>query len=253
MRPQTALGGGPGGAAPTSLVLSRESLGEISGVEHCPKKPQDLVALENPGLRFPASCDTYSCSVCGGRKAREAAVCITFAAKVAKRRRLVTFTHLPDCDSRDGFQRARQQLYDFTFRVREQGYAWEWGWCIEVNPKGTGFHAHGVQHGDYVPQALLQDLWGGRIVDVRALRTPEASVYVVKEAARVAGYITKGGTSDLAAHLARNGGRAAHWSRGFLHGRTKREALSEARSALAEGEALTWVLIPAGAPHPLAR
>jgi hypothetical protein len=70
----------------------------------------------------------------------------------------------------------------------------------------------------------------------------------MKEARRVAGYTVKEATGDhgsLLEHLALNGGRAAHWSRGFLHGMTKREALSDLRSQLSDGEALTWRLVPA--------
>lgn len=232
-------------AAPSSLVLDRES---VSGPEpvHCPKKPLDLVALERPELRWPASCDAYWCTVCGPRKAQQAAALITWGARQVDRRRLVTLTGLPD-----DFQRARWQVRDFARRLRGEGHTWEWAWAIEANPKGTGYHAHGVQHGSYVKQARLQDAWGGRIVDVRALSRPGAGVYAVKEALRVAGYVTKGAAGGgLHDHLGRNGGRAVHWSRGFLHGNTKREALSELRRELAGGEALTWVLVPAGAAAP---
>ncbi len=65
----------------------------------------------------------------------------------------------------------------------------------------------------------------------------------------MAGYVSKGATAgdvdSLAAHLALNGGRPAHWTRGFLHGKTKREALSALRAELSDGEALTWRLVPA--------
>jgi hypothetical protein len=170
---------------------------------------------------------------------------MTWGLRRAERRRLVTLTQLPD-----DFARARGQVRDFAYRVRQDGYAWEWCWAIERNPKGTGFHAHGVQHGDYVPQKRLQETWGGRIVDIRALARPGAGVYAVKEALRVAGYVTKGTGSSLTEHLGRNGGRGAHWSRGFLHGRTRSEALAELRRELADGERLTWVLVPPGEDAP---
>jgi hypothetical protein len=236
-------------AAPSSLVLNRESVGEKGqdpDPAWCPRKPLDLVAIERPDLRFPASCDAYYCSVCGPGKARQAAALITWGARQVDRRRLVTLTGLPE-----DFQRARGQVRDFARNLRNDGYRWEWAWAIEANPKGTGYHAHGVQHGDYVSQAHLQQRWGGRIVDVRALSRPGAGVYAVKEALRVAGYVTKGTAGGgLVDHLGRNGGRAVHWSRGYLHGNTKREALAQLRTELAGGEALTWVLVPAGAAAP---
>lgn len=234
--------------SPTSLVLYRTTVsqdGPGNGLQHCPKKPLDVVAVERPDLRFPASCDAWWCEVCGPRKAQTLAALMTWGLRRAERRRLVTLTGLPD-----DFQRARWQVRDFARRVRGDGYAWEWCWAIEANPKGTGFHAHGVQHGDYVPQRRLQEAWGDRIVDVRALAKPGAGVYAVKEALRVAGYVTKGTGSNLSAHLERNGGRGAHWSRGFLHGRTRNEALAELRRELADGERLTWVTVPPGAEVP---
>ncbi len=171
---------------------------------------------------------------------------MTWGARQAPRRRLVTLTGVPE-----DFQQARRQVRQYAAALRADGYRWEWAWAIEANPRGTGFHAHGVQHGDYVKQALLQERWGGRIVDVRALKQPGAGVYAVKEALRVAGYVTKGAAGEmLPEHLERNGGRAVHWSRGYLHGRTKREALAEIRTELADGEALTWALVPPGADPP---
>lgn len=227
-------------------------MGEIgpgSGPLHCPKKPQDLVAVEDPALRFPASCDAYLCTVCGPRKAQQVAALMTWSARRCQRRRLLTLTGLPD-----DWQAARGQVRDYLRRLRSDGYRFEMAWAIERNPRGTGLHAHGLQHGDYVPQALLQERWGGRIVDVRGLRTPGAGVYAVKEALRVAGYVSKGATAgnpeQLVEHLAVNGGRAAHMTRGFLHGLTKREALAELRKELSDGRALTWAVVPAGAPAP---
>jgi len=175
---------------------------------------------------------------------------MTWALRQADRRRLVTLTLLPA-----DFQEARHQVRDWVYRVRRSGCAWEWSWAIEENPRGTGYHAHGVQHGGYLDQAHGERLWGGRVMDIRALKTPGAGVYAVKEALRVTGYTMKGATSSseaLRAHLDRNGGRVAHWSRGFLHGLTKRDVLSRVREELAgEKERLTWVLVPAGASAPL--
>jgi hypothetical protein len=147
------------------------------------------------------------------------------------------------------FQRARGQTREFIYRLRRDGYDFEMAWAIEQNPKGTGFHAHGVQHGDYIPQRLLQERWGGRIVDVRAMRTPGAGVYVVKEAQRVVGYVTKGagaaGYGGLPAHLDRNGGRVVHMTGGYLHGLTKRQAVRAIAADFSHGDSRTWHLEPA--------
>lgn len=240
---QGARRGAEGGAS-SSLVPYRESVGEI-----CPTKPLLVVCDQSPDLRFPASCDRYGCTVCGPRKARQKAALMTWAARHADRCRLVTLTQLPTTDHGAlDWQRARAQVRHWMFRVRREYPGWEMGWAIERNPRGTGFHAHGVQHGPFVPQAVLQERWGGRIVDIRALRRPAAGVYAVKEAVRVAGYTVKGGTENfdgLQEHLAINGHRAAHFTRGFLHGLTSREALSAISREQNDGEQRTWHLEPA--------
>jgi ferredoxin len=229
---------------PPSLVPSSESV-EQATPRICPKRPYVVEALERPDLRLPATCDAYSCTICGPRKATTAAAVMTWAMRQADRSRLVTLTLAPE-----DWQTRRQKARDFARSLRKQGYAWEWAWTTEKNPRGTGLHVHGIQHGARVPQPVLQDTWGA-IVDVRAVRSQlqdrtGAAVYTVKESLRVAGYTVKGATGGgLAEHLDLNGGRAAHWSRGFLHGKTKREALTELRKDLADGESLTWRLVPA--------
>jgi hypothetical protein len=89
-------------------------------------------------------------------------------------------------------------------------------------------HVHAIQHGDYVKQAVLQDFWGGRIVDIRR-GDPAHAAYMSKAAGAVAQYQIKG-ARDLDNALSLNGGRLHHWSRGFF-GQPIREALREMRGA----------------------
>jgi hypothetical protein len=229
-----------------SLDLCSESVDGMAA-QICPKRPYVLQARERPELVFPASCDAYGCDLCGPRKAEQTAALITWAIREAARRgsrsRLVTLTLAPD-----DWQTRRQKVRDLHRWARECGYEWHMAWASERGSDTGMLHCHGVQHGrSKVPQRALQARWGA-IVDIRAIRTPDAGLYAMKEALRVAGYAVKNATQDaqgLRAHLDLNGGRAAHWSRGFLHGLTKREALAELRSELAGGERLTWQLIPA--------
>lgn len=166
------------------------------------------------------------------------------AARSGTRVRFLTLTNAP-CS----WQPRRQKVRDLRRWARDElGAEWEIGWSTEVGSRTGMVHVHGIEHGaQKIPQAALQDRWGA-IVDIRAVRTPGAGVYTVKDALRVAGYTVKGATGDhdgLMAHLDLNGGRAAHWSRGFLHGLVKRDALAQARAELADGEVLTWRLVPA--------
>jgi hypothetical protein len=154
-----------------------------------------------------------------------------------------------------GWPALRQKVRDARRLLVAEGYDWETGWAREAGELNGMLHIHGLQHGRHkVPQDRLQDLWGARvdIREVKGLRDKAgAATYTVKEALKVAGYTVKG-ADNLGEHLALNGGRPAHWSRGFLHGKTKREALADLRAELADGEALTWRLVPAWHVDPVA-
>lgn len=203
-----------------------------------------MVCDQRPDLRFPGTCDSYGCVQCGPRKARSKAGLMTWAAREADRARLVTLTQLPtDQNGELDWQRARHQVRDLLYRIRQDYPAFQMGWAIERNPGETGFHAHGVQHGQYVPQRVLQERWGGRIVDIRQIRRPAAATYAMKDAVSVAGYLVKHGRENfdgLQAHLAVNGHRAAHFTRGFLHGLNSREAAKAMSAERNDGEVLTW-------------
>lgn len=184
----------------------------------CPKSPWWLVANDDPTLRLPRPCGTYRCSVCRAAKIRERLRVLVWGAARANRVRLVTLTQLPS-----DWQKARGQVRDLVRRLRAERKL-EWGWSIEANPKGTGYHAHAIQWGDYLPQSWLQRKWGSRICHIMEVNKGAAG-YLTKCAA-VCGYLTK----SMEEHLLVNGGRAVHLTRGFLHGRTSREVLKEMSS-----------------------
>lgn len=226
----------PSADPPSSLVPIRESLGEEAAKEQvrCPRVPWDVVAVEDPTLRFPATCKTWGCEYCGPRKARQKAAVVAWA----KPERFVTLTLAPK-----EWQARRARVAEFARTLRRDGFDWQMAWTCErgeVSPDLV--HIHGLQHGSYVPQRLLQQRWGAR-VDVRAIRgARKAAGYALKEAQAVTGYATKG-TDDLAAHLELNGGRGVHLTRGYLRGRTTDEVLS--LLAKERGE-FTWVLVRQG-------
>lgn len=233
------LGEGRAAAAASSLDPYSQSVGEL-----CPKTPIWIVSDSDPTKRFPASCGSYSCECCAPKIARQKAAIMTHVAKRVDRPRLLTLTQLPVRD--DGtldFRNAREQVKDYMRRIRTEFDSFELAWAIERNPQETGYHAHGLQHGAYVPQKFLQERWGGRIVDIRAVRRPAAGIYTVKEAVKVAGYTVKGGTENFAGlqhHLSINGHRVMHTTRGFLLGRTSRETLQDMSAMLSEGSIESW-------------
>jgi hypothetical protein len=152
----------------------------------------------------------YRCPHCGPVKARAYGQ----LAAASRPERFVTLTL-----AGDDWQGCRGQMFDFVRRLRRLEYDWQAFWAVEENPLHTGHHVHALQHGDYIPQAVLQDAWGA-IVHIEAIRADVedrggAARYVIKGTTS-ANYVVKGTTSDLGAHLALNGGRTAHWSRRYM-------------------------------------
>ena len=193
-----------------------------------------LVGVET-GTVVPADCDTGTCEVCGVRRARARAAAITWCQRQQSRSRLITLTNCPD-----DWQTLRGQVRDMRRRIISETGKCEWIWTVERGSKTGMKHAHAIQHGSYLPQKTLQSLWGGRIVDVRAVH--DAGQYISKSAALCAGYIGKSaGLADngLGKHLGLNGGRLHHWSRQFWSGLSVREAVAQARGSESREEWIT--------------
>jgi hypothetical protein len=237
---------GPSGAAASFLVSSSETVHEIEVARTailCPKRPQMVVCDQDPGVRYPASCDAYRCSICGPRKALQMAAIAAWAIRQADRGRFMTLTLAPD-----EWQVRRQKMRNFRRLLNARGIEWECAWATERGSKTGMTHVHALQHGDYVPGELLNEVWGARC-NVKAIQTGAGVArYVTKEALKVAGYTVKGSSAatmgEQAMHdfLDLNGGRPMHWSKGFLHGLTKREALTSLKAELSDGEVRTWHL-----------
>lgn len=227
-RGEAARGAGEarGGEAPSSLVSSSKT-GERA-LARCPRRGSTLLFDVNDPTRWiEAGCDAYMCPWCGPRKARQFSYGVTWVTTQVKRPRFMTLTQVTD-----GWQPAREEVKDMARRLRKAGYRTEWAWTLEVGSKTGMRHLHAVQHGDYVPQRELQDLWGRR-VDVRTAEPQKAAVagYIAKGAGPVVKYLTKSAQDDYAAWLELNGGRPFHSSRGFFLGLGARGAVKAAREA----------------------
>lgn len=190
------------GGVSTSLDLYPKSVGEI-----CPRKPRVLVSLST-GQMVDVGCRANFCPVCGPKNVRRQAQAVTQRMSVVGRSRFCTLTNAPE-----DWQARRQKVRDLRRYLTRRGYRWEMFWSCERGSQTGMLHVHGIQHGDFVPQAVLQEVWGS-IVDIRGVRSSKVSNYVLKDAARVAGYTLKGDGHQERLDL--NGGRPAHWTREFF-------------------------------------
>lgn len=213
----------------TSLVTNVESVHEL-----CPRRPGVMVAADEPDLWFPATCRAWACIVCGPRKAKEKAAIVAWA----KPERFLTFTLAPK-----DWQVLRKKVRVLKATLRAAGYDCEWAWTVEEGKKTGMRHVHALQHGSFIPQAELQDRWGA-IVDIRKINAAAgAGKYALKEARRVAGYASKGAAAHLERHLALNGGRGIHISRGYLRGLTSPEVWKLLHPAVGRHD---WIFVPRG-------
>lgn len=168
--------------------------------------------------------------MCGPRNAKRRTAVLAWA----KPERFATLTDAPD-----DWQSLRQKMRTLALNIRKQGYVCQWAWTVEVGSKTGMRHVHALQHGQFIPQRKLQDLWG-HIVHIERITSPRgAALYSMKEARRVAGYATKNTRQHLLTHLDNNGGRVAHMSRGYLHGLRTREV---EKLLWPNQHELTWVL-----------
>ena len=180
--------------------------------ERCPRVAYDLLNVET-GERVFGSCRAYVCDPCRRRRLAE----WPYVLAQGRPERLVTLTLAPP-----DRERRRGQVKELAYRIRQRGYALEWAWNTERNPRGTGLHVHLLQTGDYIPQRELQDLWGGRRVDIRRIAYGENhAAYLLKDAVDRSGYIVK--ESVLL------DGRPVHLSRGFLGRNTVRQVRAAVR------------------------
>lgn len=193
-----------------------------------------MVARDEPDLWFPATCRAWACEVCGRYKAKQKAAIMAWA----KPERFVTLTQAPD-----DWQALRKKVRVLKATLCAAGYRTEWAWTVEKGKKTGMKHVHALQHGDYVPQRVLQKRWGAIAHISRVKETDNAVLYTLKEAQRVSGYVTKGAAENLGQHLELNGGRGCHLSRGYLHGLTSPQVWRLLHPELNHHE---WVFVPHG-------
>ena len=223
----------------SSSVLSIRRLGKGGEVEfdRCPLRAGLDVLHVATGQRFPAACNTYDCPRCGPMKAYGYGQ----LAAASRPERMLTLT-----GATSDWQENRERVKNLCHHLRLRGYAVKVFWAVEENPKLTGHHVHAVQHGDYVPHSLLVKVWGAIVFIERIRVEVQASRYVIKGAA-ASNYVTKGTTTDLEKHRFLNGGRAAHFSRGFMRLENGESQTATAlRSALGRSSLDgPWVMVPA--------
>lgn len=227
---------GAGAERPTGLVLEgrlqppqNSKLWTFNGRE-CPHDGREVFDPTTGEVAWSASCKSARCERCSRRVSRrtfalartsidgcqdfrQGKECSTCSYWVPKRARFITLTTSePLGDWRDW----RFALQNFRRNLDRHGVAGEMLYVRE-NGSQTGMeHVHIVQTGPRkIPMNVLDSAWPYGSTNIQAAR--EATDYLGKQVLR---YVGKGADAreTIEEHMNLNGGRAAHWTRGFFWG-----------------------------------
>lgn len=152
------------GRSPT--VLASEARGRLASLastdqmepteapESCPHGSGRVVVELHTGQVFPSRCRSSQCAYCLPRNARRRTLAITYAQP----RRMIRLSLVAEAGTASVCATALTRVGLIRRNLKRMGKEpGQWCFTIEKNPKETGFHAHCLQHGPSIPQALLQE------------------------------------------------------------------------------------------------
>ena len=213
-------GSGAPEAPPSGLVLEGRLATDPRGVgwslrdDECPLRDALSMDRTTGEIVWRPTCKSARCSRCSRQVSAQTFALARRATEPIKHLRFITLTQAPD-----DWQERRQAVKTWVQRLRRAGCEMETLHVFEEGSQTRMLHAHVVQHGDYIPKDLLSDSWPYGFTQIQGAR--QATSYLAKGVLR---YVAKGLDGDAAAieaHMNLNGGRAAHWSRGFFAGQSR--------------------------------
>lgn len=120
----------------------------------CPNATDRVVMELHSGEVYPDRCRRNRCLYCVSLNARRRALAITAVCP----ERMITLTKAAESDDPAPFTTARIRIKRIREHLKETGRdPGEWCYTLEKNPKGTGYHAHCLQAGGFIPQRELQN------------------------------------------------------------------------------------------------
>lgn len=184
----------------------------------CPRTTGRVVVELYSGTVIPDRCRALICPYCLPINARRRALAITYAGpqRMIRLSLMATFDdEYPGRVARERMKLIRRNLKRFDVPPGE------WCWTLEKNPEGTGYHAHAIQRGRYLPQDELQEAClrsGAGIPYINAIKrtTQWTSRYGLKGfGADGYGLKTFRPNADSREALRINSGKLEHHSTGF--------------------------------------
>lgn len=184
----------------------------------CPNAGDRVVVELVSGQVFPDRCRATRCDFCLPLNARRRCLAITLANPV----RMIRLSLVASSSDESPCRTALIRIKRIRQALKRMGVApGEWCFTLERNPKETGYHAHCLQTGGYISQAVLQEACGrarAGIPYINAIKREGiwTSRYGLKGfGADGYGLKTFRPNSDSTEALRINNGRLEHHSRGF--------------------------------------
>lgn len=186
--------------------------------QSCPRARGRVVMELHSGSVYADRCRSSRCAYCLPLNARRRCLAITLARPT----RMIRMSLVGDEGQSDPCGTALVRIKRTRQALKRMGIApGEWCYTIEQNPKETGFHAHCLQTGPYIPQDALQtacERGGAGIPFINAIKREGiwTSRYGLKGfGADGYGLKTFRPNGDPANALRINNGRMEHHTRGF--------------------------------------
>lgn len=179
----------------------------------CPLAGYSAVERNTGEIAWSSTCNSARCARCSRMvSARSFALARVALAEMDPRHlRYITLTLAPD-----DWDELRQRMKDLARFLRARDIRVKWLWVVEKGSLTGMKHVHAVQWGDFIPWQDLLGWWGAR-VEIKAGQKA-ALGYLSKNVVRYLGKGLDGDGESIERHMNLNGGRAAHWSRGFYNG-----------------------------------
>lgn len=185
----------------------------------CPSGSGRVVIELYSGQVYPDRCRSQQCAFCLPLNARRRTLAITYAGPQRMIRLSLVAGESDESPCTTALTRVKLIRRNLKRMGRHPG---EWTFTIERNPKETGYHAHCLQRGSYVPQAELQEACeraGAGIPYINAIKREGiwTSRYGLKGfGADGYGLKTFRANGNPREALRINNGRLEHHSRGFF-------------------------------------
>lgn len=136
----------------SSLAYTNQTV-TVKPPESCPKASDRVVVELHTGAVYPDRCRASACRFCLPLNARRRALAITLARPT----RMIRLSLLAESSDDNPCDTALVRIKRIRQALKRMHLSpGEWCFTLEKNPQGTGFHAHCLQVGPYIPQAQLQ-------------------------------------------------------------------------------------------------